>query len=644
MKRLLILLGGVLVVCGVLSFVLTQFNSAPINSAPINSAPINSAPKTPTPNEENQSVANQPESDPAPQNESNRPTGSQPISTSLTETRLQNDLQLLSPEQDGWKSEAFTEKALKQLDKLCGILVEETPSQQTLEKLVTADFACTDLRPKRLSTVFQDSMIVVRRAESEHQQNTKTGLSGLDDGFESLLDFLPARSNLHWHFKVVGVTPDQQSIATEVLVEMSSTDGQQSNQVNARWNCLWKERPGEQLQLKAIELIDYEEAAIVATDGKWFADFTSAVLQENRSLQDQFAFGHHYWLQRIERVQRFDTSVRNGLAIGDANGDGLDDVYVCQPGALPNRLLIHHTDGTATDRSAESGVDWLDQTSAALFCDLDNDGDQDLIIGTQAGILVMRNDSKGKFELAVTLDVDYDVQSLSAVDYDNDGLLDIFVCVYRTAFPAADQSFLYRDAVGGGLNRLFRNETTASELTFSDVTSSTGLDDGGDRYSMAASWEDYDNDGDQDLYIANDFGRNYLYENRNSVFVDVAEEAGITDIGSGMSVSWGDFNRDGTMDLYVGNMFSSAGKRVTQQRDFRATERPAIREIYQRLAKGNSLFTNMGNGTFREVGDEANVEMGRWAWSSLFVDLNNDGWEDVLVANGYMTTEDSGDL
>ena len=639
MKRWLILLSFILVACGVLAFVLTQFDSPEIISLPIDSAP-----KAPAPNEEQPGFGNQAERDSAPQRESNRLTGPQAISTSLTETRLQNDLQLLSPEQDGWKSEAFTEKALKQLKRLGGILAEEMPSQQDFENLVTAEFVCSDLRPMHLSTVFQDSMIVVRRAESEPPQNTKTGSAALHDGFASLLEFLSARSDLHWHFKVVSVAPDQQSIATEVLVEMSSTDGQQSNEVNARWNCLWQDRPGEQPQLKAIELIDYEEAAIVAAGGKWFSDFTSAVLQENRSLQDQFAFGHHYWLQRIERVQRFDTSVRNGLAIGDANGDGLDDVYVCQPGALPNRLLIHHADGTATDQSAESGVDWLDQTSAALFCDLDNDGDQDLVIGTQAGILVMRNDSKGRFELADTLDVDYDVQSLSAVDYDNDGLLDIFVCVYRTAFPAADQSFLYRDAVGGGLNRLFRNETTALELTFSDVTSSAGLDDGGDRYSMAASWEDYDNDGDQDLYIANDFGRNYLYENRNGIFVDVAEEAGITDIGSGMSVSWGDFNRDGTMDLYVGNMFSSAGKRVTQQRDFRATERPEIRGIYQRLAKGNSLFTNMGDGTFREVGDDANVEMGRWAWSSLFVDLNNDGWEDVLVANGYMTTEDTGDL
>jgi hypothetical protein len=144
--------------------------------------------------------------------------------------------------------------------------------------------------------------------------------------------------------------------------------------------------------------------------------------------------------------------------------------------------------------------------------------------------------------------------------------------------------------------------------------------------------------------VANDFGPNYLYQNRDGSFVNVANTAGVVDIGSGMSVSWGDYNRDGLMDVYVGNMFSSAGMRVTLQPDFRRGEEADIRQIYQRLAKGNSLFANQGDGTFREVGAEAGVELGRWAWTSVFVDLNNDGWEDLLVANGYMTTDDTGDL
>ena len=68
------------------------------------------------------------------------------------------------------------------------------------------------------------------------------------------------------------------------------------------------------------------------------------------------------------------------------------------------------------------------------------------------------------------------------------------------------------------------------------------------------------------------------------------------------------------------------------------------RSLYSRFAKGNTLLENDGQGQFRDVGEMAGVEMGRWAWSSVFADMNNDSWEDLLVANGYITTEDSGDL
>ncbi len=112
-----------------------------------------------------------------------------------------------------------------------------------------------------------------------------------------------------------------------------------------------------------------------------------------------------------------------------------------------------------------------------------------------------------------------------------------------------------------------------------------------------------------------------------------------------MSVSWGDYNRDGRPDLYVGNMFSSAGQRITYQRQFREGASDSTRASYQRHARGNSLFENAGDGTFRDVSVEAGVTMGRWAWSSNFVDINNDGWEDLVVANGMVTgPDDPGDL
>ena len=111
-----------------------------------------------------------------------------------------------------------------------------------------------------------------------------------------------------------------------------------------------------------------------------------------------------------------------------------------------------------------------------------------------------------------------------------------------------------------------------------------------------------------------------------------------------MSVSWSDFNRDGWMDMYVANMFSSAGNRVTFQPQFRAGDGNATRQRLQYMVRGNSLFQNGGNGTFQDGSQEAAIMMGLWSWGSKFVDLNNDGYEDIIVANGFLTRTDKRDL
>jgi hypothetical protein len=228
-------------------------------------------------------------------------------------------------------------------------------------------------------------------------------------------------------------------------------------------------------------------------------------------------------------------------------------------------------------------------------------------------------------------------------DYDNDGDLDLFLCVDFAKPFTQEAGFVYHDANDGGRNVLFRNDMTGNRWKFTDATDESGLSTNNRRHSLAASWMDYDNDGDQDLYVANDYGQNCLYRNDNARFEDVASEAGVVDYGSGMSASWGDYDRDGWVDLYVGNMFSSAGNRITRQARFKDDEDAETRATYSRFAKGNSLFRNT-NGRFTETSSEAGVEMARWAWSSVFADLNNDGWQDLVVANGYITTEDTGDL
>jgi hypothetical protein len=189
---------------------------------------------------------------------------------------------------------------------------------------------------------------------------------------------------------------------------------------------------------------------------------------------------------------------------------------------------------------------------------------------------------------------------------------------------------------------LLRNE---GEWQFNDVTETVGLSHNNNRFSFAAAWEDYDDDGDPDLYVANDYGRNNLYQNTNGRFVDVAAELGIEDMSAGMSASWGDFNRDGRLDIYISNMFSAAGNRITFQRQFKPGAPKTMLAQYQRHARGNSLFqAGLDGGGFSDVSVEQGVTMGRWAWGSRFVDLNNDGWEDLVVANGFISTEDTGDL
>lgn len=134
-----------------------------------------------------------------------------------------------------------------------------------------------------------------------------------------------------------------------------------------------------------------------------------------------------------------------------------------------------------------------------------------------------------------------------------------------------------------------------------------------------------------------------MYRNDGGRFVDVAAEAQVEDMAGGMSVAWGDWNRDGRMDLYIGNMYSAAGNRVTYARRFTTGDTNRVQSL-QRMARGNTLFTSKARGGFEDQSESMAVNMGRWAWASTFADLNNDGWLDLVVANGYITNAQSDDL
>ena len=113
-----------------------------------------------------------------------------------------------------------------------------------------------------------------------------------------------------------------------------------------------------------------------------------------------------------------------------------------------------------------------------------------------------------------------------------------------------------------------------------------------------------------------------------------------------MSASSGDFNRDGWPDIHLGAMFSSAGSRITSQDRFRPELPQDVRDRFRRLARGNTLFANAmkPEGGFTDASEAAGITVGRWSWASLFADMDNDAWPDLLVANGFVTGEIPDDL
>ncbi len=551
------------------------------------------------------------------------------------------------PLRDGWETEAIAREAERQLGRLAQLLTgDKNVEPVQLEDLITERFACGSLVPKNRRVIFRDQAITVFRADPRSAGGgySHHGLEGLAAALGGLLESGSGHVEIRADFKLFEIDQVGSRITTRQYFEFTQSEGAGRRQRNAIWTIGWiQSLDGEPPRMERIQVDDYEE---VWTRSSLFADCTSAVLGHNACFPTQLMRGNNYWMPRIQTALGIGLFGHQGLAVGDVDGDGLEDVYLCQPGGLPNRLFVQNLDGTASDVSEASGVDFLDLTHSALLIDIDNDGDQDLVLTLMQEVLLMANDGQGHFEQQARMRLKGQPTSLAAADYDLDGDLDIYACVYFS--NASSQSLTefgtpipYHDATNGGSNVLLRNQ---GRWRFSDATGQVGLNHNNSRWSFAASWEDFDNDGDLDLYVANDYGRNNLYRNENGHFEDVAVEAGVEDISAGMAVTWGDYDRDGGMDLYVSNMFSSAGSRITRQGRFKANTSGDTRAQYQRHARGNSLFKNRGDGSFDDVSLDAGVTMGRWAWASCFLDFNNDGWEDLLVSNGYITNQKIEDL
>lgn len=393
---------------------------------------------------------------------------------------------------------------------------------------------------------------------------------------------------------------------------------------------------------------EVESAEAVSSAKPYFRDVTGHVFGGVNSFREQLIPGNPHWRARLDSACGIDVYGNQGIAVADIDNDTLDEIYVCQPGGLPNRLYRIRADGTAEDLTEHSGLGVLDETTCALFADFRNAGRQDAVILRSSGPLYFVNRGDGTFveqrdAFAFKTTPQGSFTGMAAADFDRDGRLDLYLCCY-IYFQSEDQYQYpapYQDARNGPPNFLFRNRAMlGGTVRFEDVTAETGMNENNDRFSFAPAWCDFDGDGWPDLYVANDFGRGNLYRNRNGHFRDEAAKAGLDGAGPGMSAAWFDSNGDGRPDLYVSDMWTAPGQRVIRDPAFEPASRD--KEAFRRHTKGNCLYLNKGDGTFVETSE--GVEMGRWAWSSGGFDWDLDGTPEIFIGAGMVTNKSHEDL
>jgi hypothetical protein len=273
-----------------------------------------------------------------------------------------------------------------------------------------------------------------------------------------------------------------------------------------------------------------------------------------------------------------------GVAWGDYDNDGDQDIYLSCPGN-PNHLLRNDGSGVFTDVTgiAGSGLGDNGYTYGTAWGDYDNDGDLDLYIAKSNtyNVLFTNNGDGTLSYLGATMPDSRSSACVAWADYDNDGFLDMYVA------NTGDYS---------NRNTLYHNE---GGVAFADSTSGVM---GNTDYGSGMAWGDYDNDGDMDLYLANDGQANKLFRNDGGVFVDVTAWP-LNDAGQGKAVDWGDYDNDGDLDLYLGNTMGN-----------------------------NKLFRNNGGGSFSDVTPALLANL--WGtYAASWVDYDNDGDLDLFAVD-----------
>ncbi len=315
------------------------------------------------------------------------------------------------------------------------------------------------------------------------------------------------------------------------------------------------------------------------------------------------------------------------VAVVDADGDGWADIYATNSAfGAPNALYVNQHDGRFVERAAEAGLADVNKpgegaSMGSIWADYDNDGLPDCFLYKYGFAQLFHNDGQLRFRdvtQAAGLRRWMNTNGACWIDYDRDGLVDLYVTGYfreETDLWHLQTTRIMQDsfefATNGSHRHFYRN---LGGGRFEDVTEKLGVDS--TRWALAVCAADMNGDGWPDLYVANDYGTEELFLNQHGERFVKAEKIGLDESSkSGMSVALGDIMNDGTLGAFVTNI-SKRGY-LFQGNNLRLN----------RLAKGFGM-ANVSEGQVEDCG---------WAWGSQFADLDNDGRQDLVVLNGFVS-------
>ena len=354
-----------------------------------------------------------------------------------------------------------------------------------------------------------------------------------------------------------------------------------------------------------------------------FIEITRESLLEEAYLPDN-------WEVDVEKTEQY----RFQYAVEDFDADGRLDIAVAVMDGPPF-LLKHYPDGTFRQVALERGI----QVSRPLenFCccwlDFDNDNDPDLVLGDR----VYQNDDGVFRDVTEASQLAIDPFCMGAVvaDYDLDGDQDIYV-IYQVDLSNIDAEGAQwvDDRMTGKANRLWQNDGAGH---FKDVTAESRAGSGG-RHTHAAAWFHFDDDLYPDLYVANDFGLNVVLKNNgDGTFSDVTSDSDAGGYSTSMGVATGDLDNNGTNDIYVANMFSKMGRRIIAY----VSEKDYPDGIYEQIVgscAGNQLYSrNTGTSPFTELSEDSGINGVGWAFGPAMADFDNDGLLDIYATTGFMS-------